>query len=105
MRPRALPLASLALLTTACVTVALNSPGERVAVVEIPPADCEKLGWIRGEAGDSPLAAISPIEKIAESALNDARNKAAERGATHIVLEETCTPATVSAFALRCRGR
>jgi hypothetical protein len=90
-----------------CATTALSARGSKiVAVASAPGAGCESLGAVIGHwYGQSLMAGEG-----SESALNDALNKAADRGATHVVPSPPqlaadaggWTTATVMAIAYRC---
>ena len=95
--------------TMACATVRMKPEGEQVKVVPAAPSSaCESLGTVFGQGGGMmTLAAYVSNERLAESALNDARNKAGGKGATHIVPGQTQingagSSASLTAFAFRC---
>lgn len=74
--------AMLALALCGCGMATLSAGGSRVRMVtEQPAPECKVLGAVNGRARGG---SFSGGAKMREAALNDARNKAAERGATHI---------------------
>lgn len=83
----------LAMLVPLCVGVAslgckagqLSTDGTKVAVLYDEPVGCENLGVVIGVGGGLSGAYSKPSVNQ-ESAENDARNKASELGATHVVL-------------------
>lgn len=102
---------TVTLLSVACATAKLTSGGARVAVANDPQVvECENLGPVVGTGGGALLGGYVPNDKLVTYAMNDARNKAAALGATHITLsapqlggmEGTTTTATVSGVAYRC---
>jgi hypothetical protein len=102
-------LSSVLVLTTACATVALNPNAAHVAVLTSPPAaTCETLSPVYGQGGGYwTVGEFVPNDKLIASAINDARNKAAMIGATHILpgppqLVAENTTATVTASTYRC---
>ncbi len=78
--PLAFGLASLG-----CKADQLTSHGTAVVLLYDEPAGCENLGVVIGRGGGM-TGAYSKPKVNQESAENDARNKAAERGATHLLL-------------------
>lgn len=103
---------SLALLTmlslAGCATVALTPEATKVAVVTSAPAACKPLGNVFGQGGGYwTVGEFVPNEKLVESAMADARNKAAKLGATHVLagpvqITGESTTATVTATAFAC---
>ena len=71
---------------------------------------CQYVGMVFGKGGGGGGAWVSN-ESLARYAMNDLRNKAAMRGATHVVMkapqfgssEGTTTSVTVIGIAYRCR--
>jgi hypothetical protein len=94
--------------TTACATVALKPEAAKVSVVTAAPAACRSLGVVYGQGGGYwTVGQFVSNDKLTESAMADARNKAADLGATHIVpspvqITGESTTATVSAAAYGC---
>jgi hypothetical protein len=68
-----------------CKADQLSADGTKVAVLYDEPVGCENLGVVIGVGGGLSGAYSKPSVNQ-ESAENDARNKAAERGATHVLL-------------------
>jgi hypothetical protein len=68
-----------------CKASQLTSNGTDIVLLYDEPAGCENLGVVIGRGGGM-TGAYSKPSVIRESAENDARNKAAERGATHLLL-------------------
>jgi hypothetical protein len=98
---------------TGCATAALSKAGSRVIPVTQPPnAECKSLGTVIGAGGGTFGGAYISNDQLVEYALNDAMNKAAQRGATHLHpmppslggAEGTTTTATVMAIAYQCPG-
>lgn len=94
MKPRfshpadlAFPLMGLALAvaTLGCKADQLSTRGSDVVLLYSEPAGCENLGVVIGRGGGL-TGAYSKPRINQESAENDARNQAAERGATHLLL-------------------
>lgn len=82
---------SLALLAPAgaslvgCKASQLSADGTTVAVLYDEPVGCENLGVVIGQGGGL-TGGYSKPSVVQESAENDARNRAAELGATHLLL-------------------
>ncbi len=98
---------------TGCATAALSQRGSKVLpVASTPGPECKNLGTVIGAGGGMFGGAYISNDMLVEYAMNDAMNKAAERGATHIQpnapmlggAEGTTTTATVMAIAYRCPG-
>lgn len=70
---------------TACKADQLTSHGTEIVLLYDEPAGCENLGVVIGRGGGL-TGAYSKPSINQESAENDARNQAAERGATHLLL-------------------
>jgi hypothetical protein len=68
-----------------CKAGQLSTDGTKVAVLYDEPVGCENLGVVVGVGGGLSGAYSKPSVNQ-ESAENDARNKASELGATHVVL-------------------
>ncbi len=94
-----------------CATAALSPAGARVAVTRNPPAaDCRAVGYIVGEGGGTFGGAWVTNEDLINYAMNDLRNKAAERGATFVQSDPpqlgsgkgTTTTVTVTGTAYAC---
>jgi hypothetical protein len=68
-----------------CKAGQLTTNGTNIVFLYDEPAGCENLGVVIGRGGGM-TGAYSKPSVIRESAENDARNKAAERGATHLLL-------------------
>lgn len=67
-----------------CKADQLTTTGADVVLLYDEPAGCENLGVVIGRGGGM-TGAYSKPRVNRESAENDARNKAAERGATHLL--------------------
>lgn len=103
------------LLASACAYNQLSARGSRVETLpSAPGADCQNLGIVIGKGGGA-FGLWVANEELMEYALNDARNKAAELGATSVVVTPPqlgvstgegggVTTATVMAIAYRCAG-
>jgi hypothetical protein len=94
-----------------CATASLSTAGSHlIPVASTPPPECENVGTVIGQGGGTFGGAYISNDKLMEYAMNDARNKAAERGATHIQMSApqlgggngTTTTATVMAVAFKC---
>jgi hypothetical protein len=109
----------LAFLMTACSTAKLSSGGSHVEYVnQLDRKGCKNLGPVFGKGGGQFGGAWISDENLMEYAVNDIRNKAAERGATHVVAQThqmgntssasyyggggTTSTATISGVAYRC---
>jgi hypothetical protein len=96
---------------SACTYSALNERGRAVSVADGRPEGCENLGMVIGKGGGG-WGEFVQNESLIEYAMNDARNKAAELGATHMTLSSPqlgggkggITAATIQGFAYRCQG-
>lgn len=108
---------ALALLTalTGCSTAELSQKGNDIEVVnQMDRKDCKNLGPIFGKGGGSFGGAWISDEKLMEYANNDLRNKAADKGATHVIAQPhqmgqtsgqyggSTSTATVTGIAYRC---
>lgn len=80
--------AAVACVASACAHEPLTFAGRQVEVATTAPAGCGELGVVRG-AGYA--AGEGTPELLLDYALENARNRAAERGATHLVLVELRT--------------
>ena len=79
-------LALVVVLQTGCSTAKLSAGGGSVEMVQhMDRKDCTNLGPVFGKGGGSFGGAWISDEKLMEYATNDLRNKAAEKGATHVV--------------------
>ena len=75
-----------------------------------PSADCKNLGIVVGQGGGTFGGDFISNDKLTEYAVNDAMNKAATRGATHLQASApalgggsgTTTTATVTGVAYQC---
>jgi hypothetical protein len=86
--PGLLTLLCLGLITAAfigCKADQLTSQGTDVVLLYDEPQGCENLGVVIGHGGGLSGGYAKPSVNR-QSAENDARNKAAERGATHLLL-------------------
>ena len=80
-------MAVAALLQLGCKADQLTSHGAEVAVLASEPLGCDSLGAVAGQAGHLGGGYVQKTV-LEETAVNRARNEAAELGATHIVLFE-----------------
>jgi hypothetical protein len=104
----------LALTGAGCATAALSERGAMVEMTGEVDKGCKNLGPIIGKGGGSFGGAWISDEDLIEYAMNDLRNKAAERGATHVVFSGhemgntsgsnggTTSTATISGIAYWC---
>ena len=76
---------ALAVSTLGCKADQLSTRGSDVTLLYSEPVGCENLGVVIGRGGGL-TGAYSKPSINQESAENDARNQAAERGATHLLL-------------------
>jgi hypothetical protein len=76
---------ALAVSMLGCKADQLSTRGSDVTLLYSEPAGCENLGVVIGRGGGL-TGAYSKPSINQESAENDARNQAAERGATHLLL-------------------
>lgn len=99
-------------LALACTYAELSARGREVRLADATPAGCENLGVVIGKGGGG-FGEFVRNELLVEHAMNDARNKAAERGATHLTLSPPqlgggqggTSSATITGFAYRCEAR
>ena len=82
-----------------------------VPIASPPGPECKNLGMVIGQGGGSFGGGLISNDQLMAYALNDAMNKAAERGATHFQASGppalggssgTTTTATVSGVAYQC---
>lgn len=103
-----------AILCTSCTYASLSARGSGVSeVVSAPGPDCESLGTVYGRGGGL-FGDLVANDALLEYAMNDARNKAAKLGATHLQFtapqlgvmsshgSTATTTATVVGVAFRC---
>ena len=83
----ALTLALMILSQPGCKASQLTSHGTEVTLLDTEPFGCEELGEVVAHGGGASGGYVKK-KVIVESATNEARNQAAEMGATHILLEE-----------------
>jgi hypothetical protein len=76
---------AFALSFVGCKAAQLTANGTTIVMLYDEPAGCQNLGVVIGRGGGM-SGAYSKPSVIRESAENDARNKAAERGGTHLLL-------------------
>lgn len=76
---------SLVISVLGCKADQLSTRGSDVVLLYSEPAGCENVGVVIGRGGGL-TGAYSKPSINQESAENDARNQAAERGATHLLL-------------------
>jgi Domain of unknown function (DUF4156) len=110
---RPLPTLCLAIvgITAGCATASLSTAGKNVVpLTNAPGPECENLGTVIGQGGGTFGGAWISNDNLMQYALNDAQNKAAERGATHLQASApqlgggsgTTTTATVMGVAYKC---
>lgn len=96
---------------SACSTAELNTAGARVAMVRAPVGtDCPPVGYFVGKGGGTFGGDLISNESLIEYAMNDLRNKAAQKGATHVQVDPpqlgqgdgTTTTATVTGTGYKC---
>ncbi|HYO58351.1 DUF4156 domain-containing protein [Archangium sp.] len=96
-----------------CATASLSAGGSRVLpLASAPGPECKNLGTVVGAGGGTFGGSLIRNDQLVEFAMNDAMNKAAARGATHIFAqppvlgsgEGTTTTATLMAIAFQCPG-
>jgi hypothetical protein len=98
--------------TMGCSTAALSSTGSKVVVAQ--PDDvksCKSLGQVIGQGGGTFGGAYISNADLMQYAMNDARNKAADLGASHLVAGQpqlgggagTTSTATVMGTAYKCQ--
>ncbi|QDE90917.1 hypothetical protein BHS06_19170 [Myxococcus xanthus] len=101
-------------LLSGCATSALNAAGSRVvAAPNINTDGCKYLGTVVGQGGGAFGGAYISNDQLMQYAMNDAQNKAAALGATHLQTSApqlggasgTTTTATVSAAAFHCTAK
>ncbi len=93
----------------ACTYSRLSQRGSAVTIADATPPGCQNLGVIIGKGGGG-FGVLVMNESLIEYAMNDARNKAADLGATHVTLsppqlgggKDGISAATVTGFAYRC---
>lgn len=74
-----------AVLLTGCATSALNAAGSRVvAAPNINTDGCKYLGTVIGQGGGAFGGGYISNDQLMQYAMNDAQNKAAALGATHL---------------------
>jgi hypothetical protein len=96
-------------LASACTYAELSRAGSGVRLADGAPAGCDNLGHVVGKGGGG-FGEWTANESLIEYAMNDARNKAAALGATHVALsppqlggnQHGISAATVTGFAYRC---
>jgi len=81
------------LLISGCVTVGAGSPVAASVLREAPDEACERLGAM---AVRTSTDLLMPEDFLHASAEKELRERAAERGATHLVVEPSSSPATVA---------
>ena len=98
-------LSVVAMSVVSCSSVELSGAGNQVKVVETVEKDCESLGLIAGEGGSSwKGGAYYKNSSLIEYAQNDLRNKAAEKGATHLVIKTSNLGSTGSQYGSTVTG-
>ena len=77
----------LALSGFGCATEALSQRGSTVEMAQEVDKTCKNLGPVVGKGGGSFGGAWISDEDLIQYATNDLRNKAAEKGATHVIFD------------------
>src|SRR5215471_3622041 len=94
-----------------CMAASLSDEGALVAVSRNPaPAGCAPAGYVTGEGGGTFGGEYISNDDLIGYAMNDLRNKAAERGANYIQQDPpqlgsgrgTTTTVTITGTAYRC---
>ena len=102
-----------------CSMADLSSPGSRVEVVNKVPKDmnCKNLGVVFGKGGGSFGGTWVSDENLMEYSYNDLRNNAANKGATHVIVQGhqmgmstgkyggSTSTSTVSGIAYHCTAK
>lgn len=96
-------------LIAACATASLNPSAKHIISAQTPPVgSCQNLGSVIGKGGGYFVGDYVPNEKLVQYAMNDALNRAAALGATHIQMGPPqlagaySSSATVVAVAYNC---
>jgi hypothetical protein len=98
-------------LGTGCSTPALSPAAAAVAVSRNPaPPTCTAVGYLVGEGGGTFGGKWISNDSLIDYAMNDLRNKAAERGATYVQSDPpqlggdrgTTSTVTITGTAYRC---
>ena len=76
---------ALVMALAGCKAQQVTARGSEIVMLYAQPSGCENLGVVIGEAGGM-AGAYSKPSVLRRSAENDARNQAAERGGTHLLL-------------------
>lgn len=102
---------AFAIVLGGCATAALSAGGAKVAAGRTaPPPDCQPVGYLTGKGGGAFGGSWVSNEDLIEYAMNDLRNKAAEKGATYIhhdppqlgSSEGTTSSVTITGTAYKC---
>jgi hypothetical protein len=97
--------------TLACATPSLSANAGKLVTGMTPPGpECDSLGAVIGQGGGTFGGGWISNDQLTQYALNDAMNKAAERGANYLQLSPpqlgggsgTTTTATEMGFAFKC---
>lgn len=100
-----------AMAAAGCTVAALSPEGAKVAAGRNPaPTDCQPVGYLTGKGGGAFGGAYVSNEDLIEYAMNDLRNKAAEKGATYVQhdppqlgnADGTTTSVTITGTAYKC---
>jgi hypothetical protein len=98
----------------ACATAGLSPAGANVAVARNPPGtDCQAVGYLVGKGGGTFGGGWISNDQLIEYAMNDLRNKAAERGASYVQSDPpqlgsgkgTTTTVTITGTAYKCSNK
>jgi uncharacterized protein YbjQ (UPF0145 family) len=80
-----------------CAATQLRPSAARVVVSRQPaPKSCKYLGTLIGEQGGALTGSFTSNKALAEGAVNDMKNKAADMGANYVVLEDSRAGPTIS---------
>jgi hypothetical protein len=95
----------------ACATPSVSPTAGKLATGTTPPGpECESLGPVIGKGGGTFGGKWISNDQLSQYAINDAMNKATERGANYLQISTpqlgggngTTTTATETAFAFKC---
>jgi hypothetical protein len=93
------------LLGSGCAATKLSPGAEKILVTRQPaPKTCKFRGQVLGEQGGMLTGGWTSNKNLAQGAMNDMRNKAAEVGANYVVLEESKAGNTFSRGGVSMTG-
>lgn len=85
--------AVLLLLLSGCVTGGAGSPVASSVLLEAPDETCERIGPMAVRMSTD---IVLPQDALRASAVHELQERAAVRGATHLVVPQSWSPATVA---------